>query len=223
MVAAPSFAEQAQRVAPAPAGPKILKVIRTTKDGKRSQVMIENPAGGRPTWAWIDNVPGQPLGANSGVQSGKVVVDNTPAQKTPQIASQPQKPKEQPLKVKRGVMSASEAEEIREDLEGALIEGFDLMDKLIINTTKGHPQGLAVWSDMDDADIARLANWRLRRAQVSEKSAVATRTLVAMREQVQIGLILVPRFWKTWQAYMDWGFEMPGAQLRMRQKIARNA
>lgn len=224
----PSFAEQQERIKePEPPQDEIVKVLRTSKDGLRKQVLIKPGNGGRPLFRWID-VSDTPISRSNeeGAARGRVVVDNTiKTDKGPSASAQPQKQassKSSSIKVKRGIMSASEAEELREDLEKALIEGFELVDKVVTGTLKNHP-ALEIWSDIDDGDIAFLADMRLRAAQRSEKAAIAVRYMVQLHEQVRLGSILVPRFIKTWQAYMEFGFEVPGAPLRRRQKASRAA
>lgn len=121
-----------------------------------------------------------------------------------------------PLVVAKGIMSKKEADESRDTLADAIYEGFKVMDKLIQGTTKGHPQ-VQIWSNITNMELYTLADSWLARAQVSAKDAMRVRQLIALKRQFQVGAILLPRFAKTWQAYTDWGFEMPGVSSRRRK------
>ena len=124
------------------------------------------------------------------------------------------------LVVAKGVMGKREAEDSRKELADAIYEGFKVMDKVISGTTKGHP-AVQIWSNITDGELYTLADSWLLRAQLSAKDAKRVRQLIALTKQFKVGAILLPRFAKTWMAYTNWGFEMPGASARGRKAIRR--
>lgn len=217
----------------------IVKIIRVTKSGK-TQVRLRNGL-----FRWLPQPPGEVAGEQSSTSNaftGEVVepaeVPIRNIRKAPPVVDS-EAPREKlkhaaenlgetlkehipdVLTVAKGVMSKKEAEESREPLARAIFEGFKFIDKFIEGTTRGN-HNIVIWQDITDGQLFILADTWLYRAQTSKREAVRARRLIAMHKQLQIGAILLPKFGKTWMAYSEFGFELPGAQMRRQRKgIAR--
>jgi hypothetical protein len=240
-----SIAERRERELLTP-GIKIVRLIRTAKDGKRAQVILDRPGtGGKlPVWVNIsdikDNVyigtdqgkddfstrgkePVKPLGIIG--QAREKVADairQTPSSPPPTIQQQA-KPTKNPLAVlavARTKMSQMEADQIQAEFEEGLVQVFELLDKIITATTRTHPK-VEIWSDMDDEEIRLVAKVMLSAARTSARVATAVRTTVMLYRQMRIAEIFGVRFYKTWEVYSMFGFEMPGAEYR-RKKLHAN-
>lgn len=122
--------------------------------------------------------------------------------------------------VARGVLSETEAQEMHDDIFDATVLLFDTADKVIQATLVGNPK-IIIWSDMPDADIEIIVELALKRARVDPKAAAGVRAVVDLWKYARIGQITIPRFAKTWEAYMMFGFEMPGgAQWKKMRRMA---
>jgi hypothetical protein len=234
LIGIPSRSEIAQRpVAPdqeEDPATTIASVIRISRDGRKRQVKFKNGK-----WAWVPNPDGTttlpfPAEVHGTPTVGttlpfakpvKIAVDNTP--KTPPNAYSASKPPpafQNPLAgIKlQGVLSLKESDDARTKMFEINVLVFDTLDKGITATTTGHP-ALVIWSDMDDSDIETLVDFQLSRARKSAAAAEGIRRILDLYVHLKVGSILLPRFVKTWNAYVDFGLELPGKRRSRRQRI----
>lgn len=242
ILATPSPIEQGERARmeaqlQAESPEDVVKIIRVTKSGK-TQVRLRNGL-----FKWLNQPPGEVAGAQpnqaTNAFTGEIVQDQVEVPVRNIRKAPPVVDSEAPtarlkhmaenlgetlkehtpdvLTVAKGVMSKKEAEESREPLANAIFEGFKFLDKFIEGTTRGN-HTIVIWQDITDGQLLILADSWLYRAQTSKREAVRARRLIAMHKQVQIGAILLPKFGKTWMAYSEFGFELPGTQMRRQRK-----
>lgn len=124
--------------------------------------------------------------------------------------------KDKPPSVKRP-LSEREAEDLKETYHQALAGIFELTDQGIKYTSGGH-EDVQIWSGIDDADIAIIVEHRLRAARHSVRAARGVQRTIWFWENINVGMILIPRFWATWAFYADHGFDVP-LKLRRRRKL----
>lgn len=205
--------------------PDVKKVLKVSKDGSKTQVQFQNgKLGWLPTAELEGWSPAEKSaeGAKERTQPEPQVtvpIRNLPVNKPAQVQEKqglkmPPLPK---IRLKRGLLTDTEADQLREDYAHAMDEIFILQDKLISHTLKGHPK-VQIWSDIDDADTYILVDFMLTMGKSNERVAVFVRASVTFYKQARIAEILLPRFWKTWEAYNFFGFEMPGNR-QFRQKV----
>lgn len=219
-------------------GQPAYKIVRRTKDGKRAQVQFTNGRLG-----WVDlNSASSTTAASMPPTSPKIVSHNfrpdaTPPPSTPlpNTTSGESTPSARtgyrlpdlPESLKglgnASTLSEREARDLEPMLEMALPDILELVDKSISASLKHHPQ-VTIWSDMDDADIHFTAQFMTNAGKKHKQVAVAVRVTVTLHAQGKIFMILAPRFYKTWQVYNQFGFEMPGGKDWRRRNIhaARN-
>jgi len=112
-----------------------------------------------------------------------------------------QQPKE-PLRSKP--LSDKEAEEIRPRLQAALIDYFRIADEVIYATNK-KGNHVVIWSAIDDEDAGVLVDVWLARAKTNVKTANHVVFAVQKHDELRVGIILVPKFYQTFRAYVDGG------------------
>jgi hypothetical protein len=123
------------------------------------------------------------------------------------------------MRVAKGTMTAKEAHEIKETYCEALDAIFELADKGMSATLKGHPK-VVVWSDMDEEETGVIADAILILAQREERVAIVVRQTVNFHRHGRVIEIMAPRFIKTYQLYYQFGFEMPGGT-KWRKKMVQ--
>lgn len=104
----------------------------------------------------------------------------------------------------RKVFSEREAEDIREPLINAMRDYFLYADELMFATLRTHPQ-VMIWRTIDDEDIEKLASVWLTRARINPQAAAHVAMIVDKHLQIQVGMILVPRFIETFKMYVQYG------------------
>lgn len=172
---------------------------------------------------------------DAGVVRSTPIVGGSPPHEVP-IKNIPDKPKSPPqgkqsqfkipdvhvpdaMKIKGGKLTEAEIAKYGPDFPAAFDEICVLVDKLIGHTTKGPVKPVVViWSNIDDADTQILVDMFLSLGRTDPRVAVFVRASVTFYRQARIIEILAPRFIKTWEHYMMFGFEMPGNKA-FRQKI----
>lgn len=101
-------------------------------------------------------------------------------------------------------LSEREAEEIKEPLLAALMDYFKYADEFIYATHKAHRQ-VQIWASIDEEEAEILVDVWLAQAKRSAKAASHVVRVVNSHAQLQVGIILVPRFYQTFRVYMDSG------------------
>lgn len=81
---------------------------------------------------------------------------------------------------------------------------FLYADELMFATLRTHPQ-VMIWRTIDDEDIEKLANVWLTRARINPQAAAHVAAIVDKHLQIQVGMILVPRFIETFKMYVQYG------------------
>lgn len=119
------------------------------------------------------------------------------------------KPKRQPL-------TRREAEDLRDKLTMAYIHIFRGADD-VIRVTNGSHEFIPIWSAIDDDDIAILVNRRLDAAQKSSIEAKVVLAIISAWERFAVMSILIPRFYRTYEVYMEYGFDIPRPRTRRRR------
>lgn len=101
-------------------------------------------------------------------------------------------------------LSEQEARGYRENLIDVLLWQSEHMDNIITATTKGH-QPVVIWSDIDRDDATTIADFLLEEGKKSTRAATLVRNMVDLRRRIQVGLITIPRAYKTMQVYFNRG------------------
>jgi hypothetical protein len=124
-----------------------------------------------------------------------------------------------PLKLEaQKKLSALEAGAMRETLYRAMKEiwryadeGLSLTNKAGVKVGQDVP---AIWRSIDREETLIIVDAMLRAAMANPYVAVAVRGITDAYKQLEIGIILVPRFLDTWRFYAQFGFgaspDLPG-------------
>lgn len=89
-------------------------------------------------------------------------------------------------------------------MTAALRDYFLYSDELIFATLKTHPH-VEIWRTIDDEDIEKLVSVWLTRAKLNPRAAAHVALVVDKHLQIQVAVILVPRFIETFKMYMQYG------------------
>lgn len=101
-------------------------------------------------------------------------------------------------------LSDKEAESIKPALIAALLDYFRYADELIYATHRMHKQ-VQIWSSIDDEEAGMLVDVWLARARRSATSARHIQLIIDRHQELRVGIILAPRFYATFRAYVDGG------------------
>lgn len=112
------------------------------------------------------------------------------------------KQQKEPLRSKP--LSDREAEELRPRLLAALLDYFKIADEVIYATNK-KGNHVVIWSAIDDEDAGVLVDVWLARAKTNVKSASHVVFAVQKHDELRVGIILMPKFYQTFRAYVDGG------------------
>lgn len=108
----------------------------------------------------------------------------------------------EPLRAKP--LTDREAEQLRPALLAALLDYFKYADELIYATNRAHHH-VRIWSSIDDEDAGVLVDVWLARAKTSVRSASHIVFMINKHAELRVGIILIPRFYETFRAYVDGG------------------
>jgi hypothetical protein len=100
--------------------------------------------------------------------------------------------------------SEREAEEIRIPFLAALMDYFRYTDEFIYATHRAHNH-VQIWSSIDEEEAAILVDVWLAKAKTSTISASHITNIVNSHYQLKVGIILAPRFYATFQTYLQGG------------------
>jgi hypothetical protein len=114
-------------------------------------------------------------------------------------------------------LSQKEADEIREPLISAMGDYFHYADELMTGTSANGAEA-AIWGSIDDEEIGILIDAWLARARTDSRAAYFAVQAVNGHYKLKIGLILAPRFYQTFQFYVDNGMRSPMPNVRRRQR-----
>lgn len=97
-------------------------------------------------------------------------------------------------------------------LRPKLIEYFvwqtEHFDQFIIATTVGHDDSIVIWADLSYDEIEIIVDYLLSRGKTDARTATAVRYASVMLDRVKLGLIVLPRMYKTFMIYMTRGFSI---------------
>lgn len=133
-------------------------------------------------------------------------------------ARQEAKAKEAPKKAPGKILSAREAEDLRETYTQALMGLFDFADQGIKFTTGGH-EDPEIWSTIDEGDLGLIVDSRLLAAQHSAKAAASVRRTIAWYQKAAVYVIVGPRLWQTLAFYAEHGVDIPLHIRRPKRKL----
>lgn len=107
-------------------------------------------------------------------------------------------------------LTATEARELRPNLIAALRDYLTWTDEAIWLTGRKtrkqqQPAEWAIWSDMDDEEITTVVDGWLGIGQRSAVAAASVRNVVSFWKQIQVAVIIGPRFLKTVRFYAENG------------------
>lgn len=114
-------------------------------------------------------------------------------------------------------LSHKEAEEIRDPLIAAMGDYFHYADELMSGTSANGAEA-AIWGSIDDEEIGILIDAWLARAKQDSRAAYFAVQAVNGHYKLKIGLILAPRFYQTFQFYVDNGMRSPMPNVRRKQR-----
>lgn len=117
-------------------------------------------------------------------------------------------------------LSAKQAEEIRQPLIDAMADYFKYADELMSGTNASGVEAM-IFQTIDDEEIGILVDAWLTRAQEDPAVANAVVQAVNLHYKFKVGLILLPRFYKAFQFYVDNGIRSPFPAARRKQNAKR--
>jgi hypothetical protein len=82
---------------------------------------------------------------------------------------------------------------------------FEYADQAIYATNKKKKR-VQIWSTVDEEEAGILVDAWLARAKVSAVAAAQVTAMVEAHRKLKVGLILIPRFYATFQVYLENGF-----------------
>lgn len=106
------------------------------------------------------------------------------------------------------LFSESEVKNKRNDLIETILWQSEHMDQFIIATTKGHDKSIVIWGDIDRSDAGVIADYLLTRAKTDRRVAHAVRAMLDIKNRIQLGLILVPRAYRSITIYLERGLSI---------------
>lgn len=120
-----------------------------------------------------------------------------------------QEPDKKKIGKKATVRKLTDAEiiQLRPKLIESLIWQSEHMDQFIEATTKGH-ESVTIWSDLDRDEIEIVADFLLERGKKSERTAQVVRNMSTLMLRIKLGMISLPRAYKTFATYIERGFSI---------------
>ncbi len=101
-------------------------------------------------------------------------------------------------------MSVTEAAALRPLMIEALASYAHYLDTLITHTNRQHVES-AIWSSMTPSELETLVDVMLLFGRRSAQVALVTREIGQSWQMVQLGMILLPRFYATAHMYLSNG------------------
>jgi hypothetical protein len=106
-------------------------------------------------------------------------------------------------------LSAEEASRLRPRLIEYITWQSEHLDSFIIATTKGHDPTIEIWGNMDEAEIEILTDYLLSRARHDPVTAQAVRFASEILDRIKVGIIVLPRVYRTVTLYFARGLDIP--------------
>lgn len=86
----------------------------------------------------------------------------------------------------------------------ALEEAAVQADRFISDTNRARTH-VIIWSNMDEQEVETLADYMLSRGVQNKAAAAVVRGVVQVWSDIEVMVILGPRFWDTFMAYRNGG------------------
>jgi hypothetical protein len=109
-----------------------------------------------------------------------------------------------PDEIRTKPFSEKEADAVRDQLHAAFLDYFELADKCMTATARGHAICI-IWQSIDDEECRILVNWRLEKAKRDPVAAQQVLMIVHAHQNLKVGIILAPRFLESVQFYVGSG------------------
>lgn len=101
-------------------------------------------------------------------------------------------------------LASGEANSLREPLVDGFLRVWELTDETITHTNRARAEA-QIWVTIDREDTGILVDALLSFGRANPVAAQAVRGIATLFVQLEIGMILVPRFWRTWNFYLQHG------------------
>lgn len=101
-------------------------------------------------------------------------------------------------------LSGGEATSLREPMIDGFMRVWELADETISATNRQHADAV-IWQTIDVEDTGTLVDALLSFGRSNPVAAQAVRGIATLFIQLEVGMILVPRFWRTWTFYAKHG------------------
>lgn len=118
----------------------------------------------------------------------------------------PQKSETKKVRVAK-TLSDAESMKLRPKLVEILLWQSEHADQFIAATTKGHDT-VVIWSNMDDAECEIIADFLIDRGKQHAGTATMVRNLSTLMRKIEVGLITLPRAYRTFMTYIERGFSL---------------
>jgi len=118
--------------------------------------------------------------------------------------------KDRPSKPRGRPLTEAEAERLKPSLIEALRDGLPLLDQAIMATNKRHTKPY-LFASLDSEDIDKMATFWIKKARVSGEMAIAARTVIEYKEDVEVLMMVVPLLYQSLAFYHEnGGFTLRG-------------
>ncbi len=110
-------------------------------------------------------------------------------------------------KVKGKTLTVLEVAKLRPKLIHAIEWQSEHADHFITATTKRHV-AVVIWSDISMDDIEIIADFLLERGKSDVQTAIVVRAMAELLDKVKVGLVVLPRAWRTIAYYLQTGISI---------------
>ncbi|SRR6266567_671137 len=104
-------------------------------------------------------------------------------------------------------LSDTEVLKMSKPLVESLLWLSEHVDEFIEATTKGH-QEVEIWGDLDKAECEIIADFLIARGKVDARTAQVVRELVTLLDKIKLGVIVLPRTYRTFKLYLERGISI---------------
>ncbi len=104
-------------------------------------------------------------------------------------------------------LSDTEVLKMSKPLVESLLWFSEHLDEFIRATTKGH-QEVEIWGDLDRAECEIIADFMIARGKIDARTAQVVRELISLQDKIKLGLITIPRVYRTFKIYLERGISI---------------